>query len=160
MQAAVGCAQAARGPESTRLRREHHATLSGLLAPLSDILHVQEATPGSEPSWFGLLLTLTPKAKAAGLSRDAVVVHLEEAKIQTRMLFAGNMLRQPCFDGMRAAAVSGRANAGYRVARRLAATDRIMNDALWVGVYPGLSDERLGYIADHIFAACARHAEG
>src|SRR5450759_1690434 len=102
MQAAIGCAQLAKLPEFTRLRREHHATLSRLLAPLSHLLHVQEPTLGSEPSWFGLLLTLTDKAKAASLTRDAVVAHLEAAKIQTRMLFAGNMLRQPCFDAMRA----------------------------------------------------------
>ena len=104
MQAAVGCAQLAKLPDFTRLRREHHATLSRLLAPLSDVLHAQEATPGSEPSWFGLLLTLTDEAKAAGLSRDAIVAHLEAARIQTRMLFAGNMVRQPCFDAMRATA--------------------------------------------------------
>ncbi len=102
MQAAVGCAQLARLPEFTRLRREHHATLSRLLAPVAHLLHAQEATPGSEPSWFGLLLTLTEEARDAGLTRDAVVARLEAARIQTRMLFAGNMVRQPCFDAMRA----------------------------------------------------------
>jgi len=156
MQAAVGCAQLAKLPEFTRLRREHHATLSRLLAPLSDLLHVQEATSGSEPSWFGLLLTLTPEAKAAGLSRDGIVAHLEAAKIQTRMLFAGNMVRQPCFDAMRAAAEAGRSDAGYRVAGELAATDRIMDDAFWVGVYPGLSGEMLDYVAGEIATACGR----
>ena len=156
MQAAVGCAQLAKVPEFTRLRHEHHATLSRALAPLSDLLHVQEATPGSEPSWFGLLLTLTPDGKSAGLTRDAIVAHLEAAKIQTRMLFAGNMVRQPCFDAMRAAADSGRAGAGYRVAGGLAATDRIMDDAFWVGVYPGLSDEMLAYMAGEIAMACGR----
>jgi CDP-6-deoxy-D-xylo-4-hexulose-3-dehydrase len=147
MQAAVGCAQLMKLPQLTRLRREHHATLSRLLAPLSDLLHVQEPTPGSEPSWFGLLLTLTDTAKAAGLSRDAIVAHLEAAKIQTRMLFAGNMVRQPCFDAMRAAAD------GFRVAGELTATDRIMNDAFWVGVYPGLSDEMLEYVGRTIAEA-------
>jgi CDP-6-deoxy-D-xylo-4-hexulose-3-dehydrase len=134
-------------PQLTRLRREHHATLARLLAPLSDLLQAQEPTPGSEPSWFGLLLTLTDTAKAAGLTRDAIVAHLEAAKIQTRMLFAGNMVRQPCFDAMRAAA------AGYRVAGELTATDRIMNDAFWVGVYPGLSDEMLEYVGRTIAEA-------
>jgi CDP-6-deoxy-D-xylo-4-hexulose-3-dehydrase len=167
MQAAVGCAQLAKLPDFTRLRREHHATLSRLLAPLSDLLHAQEPTPGSKPSWFGLLLTLTDKAKAAGLSRDAIVAHLEAAKIQTRMLFAGNMVRQPCFDAMRAAAAGehgegGSADrslaghspaAGYRVAGELTATDRIMNDAFWVGVYPGLSDEMLEYVGRTIVEA-------
>ena len=107
MQAAVGCAQLARLPEFTRLRREHHATLSRLLAPVSHLLRPQAATPDTEPSWFGLLLTLTDEAKAAGLTRDGVVAHLEAAKIQTRMLFAGNMVRQPCFDGMREEAAAG-----------------------------------------------------
>jgi CDP-6-deoxy-D-xylo-4-hexulose-3-dehydrase len=147
MQAAVGCAQLMKLPQLTRLRREHHATLARLLAPLSDLLQAQEPTPGSEPSWFGLLLTLTDTAKAAGLTRDAIVAHLEAAKIQTRMLFAGNMVRQPCFDAMRAAA------AGYRVAGELTATDRIMNDAFWVGVYPGLSDEMLEYVGRTIAEA-------
>jgi CDP-6-deoxy-D-xylo-4-hexulose-3-dehydrase len=156
MQAAVGCAQLAKLPEFTRLRREHHATLSHLLAPLADLLHVQEATPGSEPSWFGLLLTLTEEAKAAGLTRDGIVAHLEAAKIQTRMLFAGNMVRQPCFDAMRASAAAGRSDASYRVAGGLAATDRIMDDAFWVGVYPGLSDEMLAYMTGEIAMACGR----
>ncbi len=156
MQAAVGCAQLAKLPEFTRLRREHHATLSRLLAPLADLLQVQEAAPSSEPSWFGLLLTLTEEAKAAGLTRDGIVVHLEEAKIQTRMLFAGNMIRQPCFDAMRAAAEAGRSDAGYRVAGDLAATDRIMNDAFWVGVYPGLRGEMVAHVAETIARACGR----
>jgi CDP-4-dehydro-6-deoxyglucose reductase, E1 len=155
MQAAVGCAQLAKLPRFTRLRREHHATLSRLLAPLADILNLQQATPESEPSWFGLLLTLRPEAKAAGLSRAGIVAHLEAAKIQTRMLFAGNMVRQPCFDAMREAAVAGRSDAGYRVAGELAATDRIMHDAFWVGVYPGLSEEMLAYTAAQITTACA-----
>ena len=159
MQAAVGCAQLARLAEFTRLRREHHATLSRLLAPVSHLLHVQEATPGSEPSWFGLLLTVTEEAREAGLTRDGVVAGLEAAKIQTRMLFAGNMVRQPCFDGMRAVADGGAGAAvgqeppGYRVAGGLAATDRLMQDAFWVGVYPGLTDEMIEYLAARIATA-------
>jgi CDP-6-deoxy-D-xylo-4-hexulose-3-dehydrase len=156
MQAAVGCAPLAKVPEFTRLRREHHATLSLLLAPLADLLHVQEATPGSDPSWFGLLFTLTEEAMAAGLTRDGIVARLEAAKIQTRMLFAGNMVRQPCFDAMRAAAEAGRPDAGYRVPGDLSATDRIMNDAFWVGVYPGLTGDMLEYMAAKIVAACGR----
>jgi CDP-6-deoxy-D-xylo-4-hexulose-3-dehydrase len=156
LQAAVGCAQLLKLGEFTRLRREHHATLSGLLAPLADLLHVQEPTAGSEPSWFGLLLTLTVEAIDGGLTRDAIVAHLEEAKIQTRMLFAGNMVRQPCFNAMRAAAEAGRSGAGYRVAGDLAATDRIMDDAFWVGVYPGLTDVMLDYLAERLADACGR----
>ena len=160
MQAAVGCAQLVKLPEFTRLRRENHATLSRRIAPLADLLHVQEATPGSEPSWFGLLLTLTREATASGLTRDGIVAQLEAAKIQTRMLFAGNMVRQPCFDAMRAAAETGRADAGYRVCGDLAATDRIMDDAFWVGVYPGLTHERLEYVAQQLCMACGRPVDG
>jgi CDP-6-deoxy-D-xylo-4-hexulose-3-dehydrase len=99
---------------------------------------------------------LTGEAKAAGLTRDAIVAHLEAAKIQTRMLFAGNMVRQPCFDAMRAAAEAGRSDAGYRVVGDLAATDRIMCDAFWVGVYPGLRDEMVTHVAETIARACGR----
>jgi len=148
MQAAVGCAQLAKLPAFVEARRENHATLSRLLAPLADLLVLPHATPGSDPSWFGFLITLGPEAKAAGLSRDALVRRLEAAKIQTRMLFAGNMVRQPCFDGMRAT------GAGYRSVEDLPNTDRIMNDALWIGVYPGLSEEMLAYMAHEIACVC------
>ena len=147
MQAAVGCAQLARVPEFTRLRRENHASLKGLLAPYAHLLRPQLATPDSEPSWFGLLLTVTAGAKVAGLTRDGIVAHLEDAGVQTRMLFAGNMVRQPCFDALRAGGY------GYRVAGELRVTDVIMNDALWVGVYPGLTDEMLRYMGAAIASA-------
>jgi CDP-6-deoxy-D-xylo-4-hexulose-3-dehydrase len=155
MQAAVGCVQLGRLPEFVRLRREHHDALVGMLAPVASVLRAQEATPGSEPSWFGLLLTVTDEGKAAGLTRDGVVARLEAAGIQTRMLFAGNMVRQPCFDGMRARAEAGAPQeAGYRVVGGLAETDRIMRDAFWVGVYPGLTGEMLGYMAGELVLAC------
>ena len=111
------------------------------------MLVLPQATPGSEPSWFGFLLTLRDAARARGVSRDAVVRRLEAAHIQTRMLFAGNIVRQPCFDSRRAA------GSGYRVASELTNTDRLMNDAFWVGVYPGLTDEMIDYVAAEI-AAC------
>ena len=156
MQAAVGCAQLARMPEFTRLRREHHATLSRLVAPVADLLRAQQATPGSEPSWFGLLLTLTGEAKAAGLTRDGIVARLEAAGIQTRMLFAGNMVRQPCFDWMRAGGADDRGSPSprYRVPGDLRVTDAIMNDAFWVGVYPALTDEMLAYVGEQVALAC------
>jgi CDP-6-deoxy-D-xylo-4-hexulose-3-dehydrase len=81
------------------------------------------------------------------------VCTLEQQRIQTRMLFAGNMVRQPCFDSMRAAAEAGRSDARYRVSGDLAATDRIMNDAFWVGIYPGLSAEMLEYVGRMIVVA-------
>lgn len=148
MQAAVGCAQLVKLPSFVQARRENHATLSRLLAPLSDLLVLPRATPGSEPSWFGFLTTLRPEAKSAGLTRDLLVRRLEAAKIQTRMLFAGNMVRQPCFNAMRE---SGH---GYRCVGDLPNTDRIMNDAFWIGVYPGLSAQTLEYMAHEIARAC------
>jgi CDP-4-dehydro-6-deoxyglucose reductase, E1 len=155
MQAAVGCAQLRRLPEFTGLRREHHDALVEHLRPAAHLLRPQEATAGSEPSWFGLLLTLTDEAKAVGLTRDALVAHLEAAKIQTRMLFAGNVVRQPCFDGMRGAGESnGASAAAYRVAGELTETDRIMSDAFWVGVYPGLTDEMITHMGAQLLAAC------
>ncbi len=150
LQAAVGVAQLARLEGFTARRRANHARLSAALAPLSDLVVAQHATPGSEPSWFGLLLTLSEKAKAAGLTRDGVVAGLEAARIQTRMLFAGNIVRQPCFDSRRAA---GR---GYRVVGELVESDRLMNDAFWVGVYPGLTDAMIDYVAESIAAVCGR----
>jgi CDP-6-deoxy-D-xylo-4-hexulose-3-dehydrase len=147
LQAAVGCAQLARLASFTASRRTNHARLYAALAPLDDLLVLPRATPGSEPSWFGFLLTLRDAARGRGVSRDAVVRRLEAAHIQTRMLFAGNIVRQPCFDALRAA------GSGFRVASPLSATDRLMNDAFWVGVYPGLTDEMIDYVAAEI-AAC------
>lgn len=147
LQAAVGCAQLERLSFFTSRRRANHARLAVALAPLADLLVLPQATPGSEPSWFGFLLTLRDAARARGVSRDAVVRRLEAAHIQTRMLFAGNIVRQPCFDSRRAA------GSGYRVASELTNTDRLMNDAFWVGVYPGLTDEMIDYVAAEI-AAC------
>ena len=153
MQAAVGRAQLAKLPEFVRLRRDHHRRLSDLLAPLAGLLLQQEPTTGSEPSWFGLLLTLTDEAKAAGLTRDDVVAHVEAGLIQTRMLFGGNMVRQPCFDSMREAAEMGRSDARYRVFGDLAVTDRFMEDSFWVGVYPGLNPEMIDYVGQTITSA-------
>jgi CDP-6-deoxy-D-xylo-4-hexulose-3-dehydrase len=147
LQAAVGCAQLERLAGFTARRRANHARLAAALAPLADLLVLPEATAGSEPSWFGFLLTVGDEAKRRGVSRDGLVRRLEGEHIQTRMLFAGNIVRQPCFDGLRAAGGS------YRVASSLATTDRLMNDAFWVGVYPGLTDEMIDAMAAAITAA-------
>ena len=151
LQAAVGCAQLGRLAGFTAQRRANHARLAGALAPLAEMVVLPRATTDSAPSWFGFLLTLREAAIDAGLSRAAIVARLEAAGIQTRMLFAGNIVRQPCFDSRRAA------GAGYRVASGLGNTDRLMNDAFWVGVYPGLTDEMLDYVAGEITAASRAH---
>jgi len=147
LQAAVGCAQLERLAGFTERRRANHARLTAALTPLGDLLVLPEPTAGSEPSWFGFLVMLADESKRRGVRRDRLVRRLEDERIQTRMLFAGNIVRQPCFDGLRAA---GR---GYRVASRLVVTDRLMDDAFWVGVYPGLSDEMIDAEAAAITAA-------
>lgn len=147
MQAAVGVEQLKKLPGFTEARRRNYATLRELLAPLEDTLIMPVAIEGAEPSWFGYLMTVR---EGAGVSRDAVVAALEKAHVQTRMLFAGNMVRQPCFDDMRVR------ETGYRVVGELANTDRIMNDAFWIGVYPGMTEDMLAHMASTISSECRR----
>jgi len=136
MQAAIGCAQLKKLPSFIERRREHFDFLKRELTPVSDRLILPEAYPNSKPSWFGFMMTCQN-----GLSRATVVSALESRNIQTRMLFAGNLIKHPCFDELRAS------KTGYRAIGELPNTDRIMNDSFWVGVYPGLTEEMLGEIA-------------
>jgi len=147
MQAAIGVAQLEKLPEFTAARRYNYARLRELLTPIEDVLIMPEATPGSDPSWFGFLMTVR---EGTPVTRGALVAALEAGKVQTRMLFAGNMTRQPVFDGMRA---SGE---GFRIVGELTNTDRIMNDAFWIGVYPGMSEEMLVHMADVITRGVGR----
>lgn len=142
MQAAVGCAQLKKLPHFIKRRRENFAYLRDALAPLSDKLLLPEPELNSHPSWFGFLMTCR-----GGVDRRNIVSHLERKGIQTRMLFGGNLLRQPCFDEMR------EKGKGYRVVGGLENTDRIMKDTFWVGVYPGMTEEKLAYMAREIGAA-------
>lgn len=142
MQAAVGCAQLKKFPAFVERRRHNFAYLKEALAPVADKLILPEACENSNPSWFGFLLTCRE-----GVDREKVVPYIEKHGVQTRMLFAGNLTKHPCFDQMRA---SGE---GYRVVGDLAQTDRIMTDTFWVGVYPGMTDEMLDYMAKTIIAA-------
>ncbi len=132
MQAAVGCAQIDRLPFFTEKRRENHKKLYEGLSDLKDKLILPEATPGSEPSWFGFLITLNK-----GISRNSVVRKIEENNVQTRFLFSGNLIKHPCFDDLR-----DRPGA-FRVVGDLTNTDRIMEDSFWVGVYPGMDEDRI-----------------
>ena len=95
-----------------------------------------EACENSTPSWFGFMITCKE-----GVDRNALVQFLEGKGVQTRMLFAGNIIKHPCFDEMR------KTGTGYRVVGDLANTDRIMQDTFWVGVYPGMTDEMIDYMA-------------
>jgi CDP-6-deoxy-D-xylo-4-hexulose-3-dehydrase len=132
MQAAVGCAQLEKFSSFVERRRHNWQRLSEGLSGLRDKLILPEAAPNSRPSWFGFLITCRE-----GVDRNKLVRHIESRKIQTRMLFAGNLVKHPCFDELR------KSGAGYRVAGRLAVTDRIMRDTFWIGVYPGMSDEMI-----------------
>jgi CDP-6-deoxy-D-xylo-4-hexulose-3-dehydrase len=139
MQAAIGVAQLARLPDLVAARRRNWQVLRDSLADMTDVFILPEPVDGSKPSWFGFLLTLR---EGSGLTRDDAVVRLEGAGIQTRMLFAGNLVRHPCFLDLEADV--------YRTAGSLEVTDRIMNDTFWVGVYPGLTDPMLSWMVEQI----------
>ena len=144
MQAAIGCAQLKKFPSFVERRKKNFAFLKEALTAggngsIEEKLILPEACENSDPSWFGFLITCRE-----GVDREKLVRHIEGKGIQTRMLFAGNLTKHPCFDQMRA---EGK---GYRIAGSLAVTDRIMRDTFWVGVYPGMTEEKLQYMADTI----------
>jgi CDP-6-deoxy-D-xylo-4-hexulose-3-dehydrase len=132
MQAAIGCAQLEKFPSFVERRRFNFQRLYDGLDDLQDRLMLPEAAPHSRPSWFGFLLTCK-----GNVSRNKLVRHIEKNNIQTRMLFAGNLVRHPCFDEMR------KNRNGYRISGMLDVTDHIMNNTFWVGVYPGMTDEMI-----------------
>lgn len=139
MQAAVGCAQLKKLPTFVERRRHNFNRLHEGLSDLQDKLILPTPCDDSRPSWFGFLITCE-----AGVNRGKVVKYLEANGIQTRMLFAGNLLKHPCFDDMRAR------GKGYRVVGNLDNTDRIMHDTFWIGVYPGMTDTKIDYMIDKI----------
>jgi len=136
MQAAIGCAQLEKFPTFVERRIENFNRLKAGLAGLEDKLILPEANENSRPSWFGFLITVKE-----GVSRNELVKFLENRGIQTRMLFSGNLIKHPCFDEMRKTGV------GYRVVGSLENTDRIMRDTFWVGVYPGMTDAMIDFMA-------------
>ncbi len=136
MQAAIGCAQLEKFPSFVERRIENFNRLKAGLAGLEDKLILPEANENSRPSWFGFLITVKE-----GVSRNELVKYLENRGIQTRMLFSGNLIKHPCFDEMRKTGV------GYRVVGSLENTDRIMRDTFWVGVYPGMTDAMIDFMA-------------
>ena len=142
MQAAVGCAQLKKFPSFVVRRRENFKRLRAALECVSDKLILPEACPNSDPSWFGFLITCRE-----GVDREKVVPFIEAHGVQTRMLFAGNLTKHPCFDEMR------KSGKGYRIVDDLSTTDRVMNSTFWVGVYPGMTDEMIDYMAKIIIEA-------
>lgn len=140
MQAAIGVAQLKKLPGFIEQRRHNWERLHKALEPAQNKLILPTPTPNSNPSWFGFMISLKP---GSGLERNVVTRFLEEHNIQTRLLFSGNIIRHPCFDQIRGTDT-------YRVAGSLENTDFIMDNSFWVGVYPGMSDEMIDYMADVI----------
>ena len=143
MQAAVGCAQLKKFPSFVEKRRANFERLYKALECVQDKLILPVAVDNSNPSWFGFCITCRD-----GVNRENVVPFIESKGVQTRMLFAGNLVKHPCFDQMR------EANEGYRVVGELVNTDKIMNSTFWVGVYPGMTGEMIDYMAKIIIEAC------
>ncbi|MDQ2100458.1 MAG: lipopolysaccharide biosynthesis protein RfbH [Tychonema bourrellyi B0820] len=146
MQAAVGCAQLDKLPEFVAKRRHNFEFLHQQLQDLQDVLVLPEAAPNSEPSWFGFLLSVRENAP---FTRNALVQYLEEKRIGTRLLFGGNLVRQPLYQGLQ-----------YRVVGKLANTDMVMYSAFWLGVFPGLTEEMLSYVVSTIREFCGEHRDG
>ncbi len=143
MQAAIGCAQLKKLPNFIRKRRENFNFLKHELAELEHFFLLPDAEPHSDPAWFGFMMQVKPDAP---FSRNEIVRHLEDNRIQTRNLFAGNLTRHPCWGG----------DFNFRIAGELIETDRIMNSSFWIGVYPGLSGDDLHFMADTIKDFCRK----
>lgn len=139
MQAAIGYAQLKKFPGFVEKRRHNFELLKEKLTEVKDKLILPEPCENSKPSWFGFLITCSE-----GTDRNKMVQFIEDHGIQTRMLFAGNLIKHPCFDEMR------KSKQGYRVIGKLTNTNRIMEDTFWVGVYPGMTDEMIAYMAKMI----------
>ena len=143
MQAAVGVEQLKKFPSFIETRRHNWARLRAALEPVADKLILPEPAENSEPSWFGFIVSVKPES---GLTRNQVTRYIEDHNIQTRLLFSGNLIKHPCFDQIRG-------TDAYRVVGDLEQTDYIMNNSFWVGVYPGMTDEKIDYMAQIITEA-------
>lgn len=140
MQAAVGCEQLKKLPSFIESRRHNWHRLRENLESQEDTLILPEPEKSSEPSWFGFLISVR---KESGLNRNKITKYLENHNIQTRLLFSGNLIKHPCFDDIRG-------TDKYRVVDDLTNTDFVMNNTFWVGVYPGLTDEKIDYMVEII----------
>lgn len=148
MQAAIGCAQLDKLDDIVARRRDNYQTLYAGLKDVPGIV-LPVAEPDSNPSWFGFLIAIK---EDVGFTRNDLTGYLESQKIQTRNLFAGNIIRHPAFDEMRQAGL------GYRVIGDLRNTDYIMNNGFWIGVYPGMMPEQLQWMITCIREFCTKHA--
>ena len=143
MQAAIGCEQLKKFPSFIERRRHNWNRLREALMGADDKLILPAAAEHSNPSWFGFLISVRPES---GLKRNDVTKYIEEHNVQTRLLFSGNLIKHPCFDEIRG-------TDAYRVAGTLEITDFVMNNTFWVGVYPGMTDEMIDYMAKVILEA-------
>ncbi len=143
MQAAVGVEQLKKFPSFIERRRHNWDRLKAALAPVADQVILPEPAEGSRPSWFGFLITVPEGSRH---TRNEVTKYIEDHNVQTRLLFSGNITRHPCFDQIRG-------TDKYRVSGELKNTDYIMNNTFWVGVYPGMTDEMIDYMAKTIIEA-------
>jgi len=146
MQAALGVSQIAKLPDFIARRKQNFAYLFAALKPLEDVLILPEATPHSDPSWFGFPIAVR---EFAPFTRDELTRHFDSKKIATRLMFAGNLLRQPAYAGIE-----------HRVVGDLKNTDFVMNNVFWLGVFPGLTEPMLDYIADTAKAFAAERSAG
>ena len=146
MQAAIGCEQLKKFPSFIEARRHNWERLHAALESYQDKLILPEPAANSKPSWFGFLISVKPES---GLNRNDVTRYIEDHQVQTRLLFSGNIIKHPCFDQLRDT------NA-YRVSGSLEATEFILNNTFWVGVYPGMTDEMIDYMAKTIIEAIAQ----
>ncbi len=143
MQAAVGCEQLVKFPGFIERRRHNWDRLYRALEGLQDRLILPQPAPNSVPSWFGFMISVKPES---GLKRNDVTRYIEAHNVQTRLLFSGNLIKHPCFDSIRD-------TEAYRVAGSLENTEFVMNNGFWVGVYPGMTDEMIDYMAKVIAEA-------
>lgn len=143
MQAAIGCEQLKKLPDFTEKRKRNWEILHKALESVGDVLILPEAAENSDPSWFGFAVSVRPES---GISRNAVTKYIEEHNIQTRLLFGGNLVRHPCFEAM------GNTDC-YRISGGLDNTDFVMNNTFWIGVYPGMTEKMLDYMAKVVIDA-------
>lgn len=140
LQAAIGVEQLKKFPDFIECRRQNWSRLYKALEDLQDKLILPEAAEHSRPSWFGFLISVRPET---GIQRNQIVSHIEAHNVQTRMLFSGNLIKHPCFDPIRG-------TDAYRVVGGLDHTEFVMNHTFWVGVYPGMTNKMIDYMAEII----------
>jgi len=147
MQAAIGCEQLKKFPGFIERRRHNWDRLRAALAGAEDKLILPEPAEGSRPSWFGFLISVR---EGSGLNRNEMTRYIEGKNVQTRLLFSGNLIKHPCFDPIRG-------TDAYRVAGDLSVSDFITENTFWVGVYPGMTDEMIDYMAKVILEAAGKN---